>query len=76
MRLSLIPGDDGFDCELARKATAFLDGKEVKHCRMADEEKGQVIIYKTDAGGFILTPDQSDIEQETKYGDVKIILGE
>ena len=64
MRLSV--GDKG-----ANDARVFLNGNELKHCIMADEEKGEVVcaIYP-------LEKDETGerIKIETLKGVVKVVL--
>jgi len=60
---------------------AYLDGKQVQHCRMADEERGEVILYASDGEGY-LRPITDLITRETEpalinlQDDVEIRLQE
>ena len=60
---------------------AYLDGNQVQHCRMADEERGEVVLYASDEDGY-LRPITDLITRETEpalinlQGGVEIRLQE
>lgn len=59
----------------ARHAKIYLDGREVRHCCLADEERGYVIVEQHDgAGRLVLEGDQ--IATQLRYGEVRIVLPE
>ena len=64
MRISLIEGDTGF-MEDTFGYNIFFNEEPLKNCIVADEEQGYAIIYRDE--------DESSLERETIYGNVKII---
>ena len=63
MRMAV--GDKG-----ANDAKVFLDGRELKNCIMADEEKGECLCY-------VLPFEQDEkhkLKRKTSKGVVKVVL--
>lgn len=53
----------------------YLDGVELKDCVTADEEKGEVIVFRRNKDGNLeLTAAKDEIITEKLYGDVRIDL--
>ena len=56
----------------------YLDGKPVKHCIAANDEKGWVQCYKTDADGQIIVnqdaPEDEMLTVETLHGKVELVF--
>lgn len=75
MRVSADRSSPDF-CEWGvRHAQVYLDGREVEHCCLADEERGYVIVFPVDgAGCFLLEGDA--IVTQLRFGEVKIVLRE
>lgn len=58
--------------QLALDCIVYVDGKEVKYCVVADEEKGYVEFYKQDANGkFIREGDEIACERLDGYVEIK-----
>ncbi len=70
MRLSVKKGDIGYSPRWAIKAKAILDGKEVKNCFTADEERGKVWCHDIDA----FLPGMESIPVKEMAGNVEIKL--
>lgn len=52
---------------------AFLDGQKVAMCAIADEEAGEVYVYKLDdSGKFIFKEGSDDLELEKLTGKVEL----
>jgi hypothetical protein len=70
MRLSVF---DTTDPKLTEGYEAFLDGEKVAMCAIADEELGEVHVYKLDEHGkFIFKEGSDDLEIEKLQGKVEI----
>ncbi|MFG1193342.1 hypothetical protein [Xanthobacter flavus] len=75
MRLSADSSSPDFHAWEVRNAKIYLDGREVQHFRLADEERGYVIVSPVDgAGRFLLEGDE--IATQLCYGEVRILLPE
>lgn len=74
MRLSVRKDDPGYSPTAQRNAEAFLDGKKVDHCFTADEETGEVFLYRTDKDGHpYRDPENPDrLATERLTGEVEI----
>lgn len=74
MRLSVDAEDPGYS-PAARGATVFLDGVMVRDCVTADDERGEVIVFKHDADGKPLIDWVNQcIVKERRRGQVRIVL--
>jgi len=73
MRVSALVGDIGYTQD-RRGLTALLDGKLVKDCVVADEEKGYVITHIRDGNGNLLG-DGQQLSEITRHGKVIIRYG-
>lgn len=64
--MRIVVGDKGAD-----DAKVFLDGKELKYCIMADEEKGEAVCAV-----YPLEKDETGerVKTETLKGVVKVVL--
>ena len=73
MRKSVRQSDIGYDPQ-AQKYIIYFNGEKINNCFTADEEIGEVHVYKKyQDGEFVLNHDNTIIEEETLYGDVKIV---
>lgn len=78
MRTSCYPDDPGHDTWLrlinqGAEIKIFLDGVELRHCTMADTDKGYVEVFKlNDSNELYVKPDTGAIAFEKKYGEVII----
>ena len=53
------------------KYNAFLNGKELKNCIIADDEKGKAEVYKKDENGnYLIEGDK--VATEIVYGKIEI----
>ena len=77
MRLSVedLHGDDFEKADLVLNAEVLLDGQRVERCLMADEEKGEVLVYipQDDPRWKTEVKDSEEWPTETKHGKVEII---
>lgn len=61
----------------AYRATVFFNGASIAMCTMADEERGEVIVYATDRAGHILiTEATGDALAETAHGSVSVFIAQ
>lgn len=74
MRLSADRGDPSFGPDYHR-AEVFLDGVKLDCCITADEEAGEVLVYRTDANGDpVIAANGGRGETEIRRGVVKIVI--
>lgn len=72
MRISARQDDPGWSPDV-RNVIVLLNGKKVEHCFTADEELGEVHVYKTDyAGNYVYNPYIDEIETVFLQGIVEI----
>ncbi len=73
MRISTQKCDPGYCPQMAGKSKVFLDGKELKYCITADEEKGRAFVYKlNDDGKPYIEPGTDEAATEWLTGNVRI----
>lgn len=61
----------------AIRAKVFFNGAPLSMCVMADEERGEVIVYATDRAGHILVNDATgDALAETAHGSVSVFIAQ
>lgn len=70
MRITV--GDPG-----AYRVTVFFNGAPITMCTMADEERGEVIVYATDRTGRILINEATgDALAQTAHGSVSVFIAQ
>ena len=52
-------------------AKVYLDGKPLKYCTYADDEKGEAVVHKRVDGDYVIT--NGAIEQITLNGNIRIV---
>ena len=61
----------------AMRAKVFFNGAQVSTCVMADEERGEVIVYATDRTGHILVSHTTgNALAETAHGSVSVFIAQ
>lgn len=61
----------------AMRAKVFLNGAPVSTCVMADEERGEVVVYATDRAGRILVSQTTgNALVETTHGSVSVFIAQ
>lgn len=61
----------------AYRAKVFFNGAPIATCTMADEERGEVIVYATDCAGRILINEATgDALAQTAYGSVSVFIAQ
>ena len=61
----------------AYRATVFFNGAPITMCTMADEERGEVIVYATDRAGRILVSQTTgNALIETAHGSVSVFISQ
>ena len=61
----------------AFRAKVFFNGDPLSMCTMADEERGEVIVYATDRAGRILINETTgDALAETAHGSVSVFIAQ
>ena len=61
----------------AYRATVFFNGAPITMCTMADEDRGEVIVYATDRAGDILISEATgDALAETAHGSVSVFIAQ
>lgn len=61
----------------AFRAKIFFNGAPLVMCTMADEERGEVIVYATDRAGRILINEATgDALAETAHGSVSVFIAQ
>lgn len=55
------------------RARVYLNDREVRHCRLADEERGYVIVELHDAAGRLVV-EGDKIATQIRHGAVRIEL--
>lgn len=61
----------------SHRATVFFNGAPLTMCTMADEERGEVIVYATDRAGHILINEAAgDALAETAHGSVSVFIAQ
>ena len=61
----------------AYRATVFFNGAPITMCAMADEERGEVIVYATDRAGQILVSQTTgNALVETAHGSVSVFVAQ
>lgn len=59
----------------AYRATVFFNGAPITMCTMADEERGEVIVYATDrAGRIVISEAAGDALAQTAHGSVSVFV--
>lgn len=59
----------------ASSAIVFLDGREISHCTLADEEAGVIVVYDTeirDGYARAVVDEHGNFRKVTKHGRVEI----
>lgn len=74
MRSSTDKTDPGFDPDAWSKGLIItLNGRVVRDCVTADEERGEVwCLVRSPKGGFELTADRTEVRRICHYGKVVI----
>ena len=73
MRKSVLKNDSGFDPDCSG-IKVFLQNKEVKHCITADEELGEVLVYKLNSKNELYVEFGTDyVATEILKGNVRIL---
>lgn len=74
MRVSTREDDSGYTAR-ACNYRVYLDGKKLKHCHTADEEKGEAHCFAHDGDGrpVCVLGGGGVIETEIKYGKVEVV---
>lgn len=75
MRLSADSSSPDFRAWEVEHAKIYLDGRRVRYCRLADEERGYVIVSTVDGAGRFVQEGEEFVTQ-LRYGEVKIVLPE
>lgn len=61
----------------AHRAQVFFNGAPISLCTMADEERGEVIVYVTDRTGRILISEATgDALAQTAHGSVSVFIAQ
>ncbi|MHC0464580.1 hypothetical protein [Kosakonia cowanii] len=71
MRITVLDDDPGKRINPAvERYKVFIDGKEIKHCFAADDEKGEVIcaVFK----GERIVLEYGEVKRQTLRGSVRI----
>jgi hypothetical protein len=77
MRISVDPSDRAYTGERYYGATVSLDGVVLRDCVTADDEIGEIVIFKRDKDGNLILNKQRDwFVRQPLTGKVKIELGE
>ena len=71
MRVSSIGTDAGYNHNHSLYRI-FLNGREVKHCFIADEEKGYVECYKLNERGSLYAEENGELASFRRKGKVTI----
>ena len=71
MRLTVLDDDPGIRIYPGQHYKVYLDGKEVKVCFTADDEKGEVIAAVLDEQNQIIA-ESGEVKRQTLYGAVRI----
>ena len=74
MRISVVEEDPGYH-PMAWICVPYLNGKEIKRCFTADEEKGEVHCYEENENGYVFADKDNPgcLKTIVLYGDVKIV---
>ena len=56
-------GDDIYSVYRGSRVTAYLDGKELKHCVYCNTTKGFAVCHKRDLSGMVVIADGSVIHE-------------
>ena len=73
MRLSVKKSDPGYRPD-AHQYKPYLNGVLVKNCFTADEDRGYVLVYKTDENGnYLLNELRTEILTKKLFGKVELI---
>ncbi|MCL8382060.1 hypothetical protein [Xanthobacter aminoxidans] len=75
MRISADPASPDYYAAKAPGARVLFDGIEIDRCRLADEERGYVIVTLVDGVGRVVLEGE-EIATQLRYGEVKIVLRE
>jgi len=75
MRLSADSSSPDFRAWEVGHAKVYLDGCEVRYCRLADEERGYVVVEMHDGAGRLVL-EGNEIATQMRFGKVKIVLPE
>lgn len=78
MRVSTIEGDDGFvDVQPGNGIEVLFDAERIDgDCVTADEERGFVVVAVRDARGILKFNEAGDVQYQTRFGEVKIVMPE
>lgn len=77
MRLSARRGHADYPgADVLSRTKVFLDGAEVWGCIFADEEAGEVLVFKTEGGHPVINAAGDGIETQSRRGVVKIVIGD
>jgi len=78
MRYATDRSDPGYaNYRRAMPCRVYLDGVEIKHCFMADEEAGEIHAGCQDAAGkLFLDPVLGKVKTQTLRGHVRVVAGD
>ena len=71
MRISVDPADPGY-VQGSSIYQVYLDGRQLKDCVTADEERGNLICYKHENGKPVINKAGDEFVLETLQGKVEI----
>ena len=72
MRISVMPDDPGFRPD-APLYDVLLDGDSIRNCFTADDELGEVHVYRTDENGDVVLDQQGRFIGEVRTGKVRLL---